>query len=144
MVNLFRDGMFVGQGGIPQLSAGEEIKLGFGVDDLIKVKRAEVKRNSGTTGIITTSNVQELAWDISVKNLHDVMIPVTVIDRKPYSAQSDIVVESLGGMTEPSVTDYEKRRGVLAWNFDLEPKAEKDLKTGYKITAPQSIHLSLN
>ena len=144
VVNLFRDGMFVGQGGIPQLSAGEEIRLGFGVDDLIKVKRAEVKRNSGTTGIITTSNVQELAWDISVKNLHDVMIPVTVIDRKPYSAQSDIVVESLGGMTEPSVTDYEKRRGVLAWNFDLEPKAEKDLKTGYKITAPQSIHLSLN
>ena len=144
VVNLFRDGMFVGQGGLPQLSAGEETKLGFGVDDLIKVKRAEVKRNSGTTGIITTSNVQELAWDISVKNLHDVMIPVTVIDRKPFSAESDIVVESLGGMTEPSVTDFEKKRGVLAWSFDLEPKVEKDLKTGYKITTPQSIHLSMN
>ncbi len=144
VVNLFRDGMFVGQGGLPQLSAGEETKLGFGVDDLIKVKRAEVKRNSGTTGIITTSNVQELAWDISVKNLHDVMIPVTVIDRKPFSTQTDVVVESLGGMTEPSVTDFEKKRGVLAWNFDLEPKAEKDLKTGYKITAPQAINLSMN
>ncbi len=144
VVNLFRDGMFVGQGGLPQLSAGEETKLGFGVDDLIKVKRAEVKRNSGTTGIITTSNVQELAWDISVKNLHDVMIPVTVIDRKPFSTETDVVVESLGGMTEPSVTDFERKRGVLAWNFDLEPKAEKDLKTGYKITAPQAINLSMN
>ena len=144
VVNLFRDGMFVGQGGLPQLSAGEETKLGFGVDDLIKVKRAEVKRNSGTTGIITTSNVQELAWDISVKNFHDVMIPVTVIDRKPFSTESDVVVESLGGLTEPSATDFEKKRGVLAWNFNLEPKAEKNLKTGYKITAPQAINLSMN
>jgi len=144
VVNLFRDGMFVGQGGLPQLSAGEETKLGFGVDDLIKVKRAEVKRNSGTTGIITTSNVQELAWDISVKNFHDVMIPVTVIDRKPFSTESDVVVESLSGLTEPSSTDFEKKRGVLAWSFNLEPKAEKNLKTGYKITAPQAINLSMN
>ena len=144
VVNLFRDGMFVGQGSLPQLSAGEETKLGFGVDDLIKVKRAEVKRNSGTEGIISTSNVQELAWDISVKNLHDVMIPVTVIDRKPFSTQTDITVENLADMTVPSAADFEKKRGVLAWNFDLEPKTEKDIKTGYKVTAPQAVHISMN
>ena len=144
VVNLFRDGMFVGQGGLPQLSAGEDAKLGFGVDDLIKVKRAEVKRKSGTEGIITTSNIQELAWDISIKNLHDVIIPVTVIDRKPYSTQSDILVESIAGASEPSVVDLDKKRGVLAWNFDLEPKAEKTLKTGYKVTAPEAVHISMN
>ena len=108
------------------------------------MKRAEVKRNSGTEGIISTSNVQELAWDISVKNLHDVVIPVTVIDRKPFSTQTDITVESLADMTAPSATDFEKKRGVLAWNFDLEPKAEKDIKTGYKVTAPQAVHISMN
>ena len=144
VVNLFRDGMFVGQGGLPQLSAGEDTKLGFGVDDLIKVKRAEVKRKSGTEGIITTSNVQELAWDISIKNLHDVMIPVTVIDRKPYSTQSDVLVENIAGMSEPSIVDLDKKRGVLAWNFDLEPKAEKALKTGYKVSAPQAVNISMN
>ena len=60
------------------------------------------------------------------------------------SQMEEIVVENLGGMTEPSVADFEKKRGVLAWNFDLEPKAEKELKTGYKITTPQSMHLSMN
>jgi uncharacterized protein (TIGR02231 family) len=144
VVNLFRDGMFMGQGSLPQLSAGEDTKLGFGADDLIKVKRAEVKRNSGTQGIITSSNVQELAWDMSVTNLHDVTIPVTVIDRKPFSTQSEITVETLGGMTEPSVTDLDKKRGVLAWNFDLEPKAKKDIKTGYKVTAPEAVNISMN
>ena len=144
VVNLFRDGMFMGQGSLPQLSAGEDTKLGFGADDLIKVKRAEVKRNSGTEGIITSSNVQELAWDMSVTNLHDVTIPVTVIDRKPFSTQSEITVETLGGMTEPSVTDLDKKRGVLAWSFDLEPKAEKAIKTGYKVTSPKTSNISLN
>ncbi len=144
VVNLFRDGMFMGQGSLPQLSAGEDTKLGFGADDLIKVKRAEVKRNSGTEGIITSSNVQELAWDMSVTNLHDVTIPVTVIDRKPFSTQSEITVETLGGMTEPSITDLDKKRGVFAWNFDLEPKAEKAIKTGYKVTSPKAANISLN
>jgi hypothetical protein len=111
---------------------------------MIKVKRAEVKRNSGDEGILTTSHVQTLAWDISVTNLHDVLIPVTVIDRKPFSTQSEITVETLAGMTAPSATDLDKKRGVLAWNFDLEPEAEKAIKTGYKVTAPEAVHISLN
>ena len=144
VVNLFRDGMFMGQGSLPQLSAGEDAKLGFGADDLIKVKRAEVKRNSSKEGIITSSNVQELAWEMSVTNLHGVTIPVTVIDRKPFSTDVRITVETLPGMTAPSVMDLDKKRGVLAWNFDLEPKAQKDIKTGYKVTAPEAVHISMN
>ena len=144
VVNLFRDGMFMGQVALPQLSSGEDAKLGFGADDLIKVKRAEVKRNSGKEGIITSSNVQELAWDMSVTNLHDVIIPVTVIDRKPFSTDASITVETLPDMTVPSVIDLDKKRGVLAWNFDLEPKAQKEIKTGYKVTTPEAVHISLN
>ena len=144
VVNLFRDGMFMGQGSLPQLSAGEDAKLGFGADDLIKVKRAEVKRNSSKEGIITSSNVQELAWEMSVTNLHGVTIPVTVIDRKPFSTDVRITVETLPGMTAPSVMDLDKKRGVLAWNFDLEPKAQKDIKTGFKVTAPEAVHISMN
>jgi uncharacterized protein (TIGR02231 family) len=144
VVNLFRDGMFMGQGSLPQLSVGEDAKLGFGADDLIKIKRAEVKRNSGKEGIITSSNVQQLAWDMSVTNLHDVTIPVTVIDRKPFSTDASITVETLPDMTVPSVIDLDKKRGVLAWNFDLEPKAQKDIKTGYKVTTPEAVHISLN
>ena len=144
IVNLYRDGMFMGQGSLPLLSAGEDGKLGFGADDMIKVKRAEVKRNSGDEGILTTSHVQTLAWDISVTNLHDVVIPVTVIDRAPFSTQTDVTVEALPDSTPASVNDFEKRRGVLAWNFELEPKAEKAIKTGYKVTSPEAVNISMN
>jgi uncharacterized protein (TIGR02231 family) len=144
VLNLYRDGIYVGQGNLPLIAAGEEAKLGFGADDMIKVKRAEVKRNSGEEGILTSSNVQEMAWDISVTNLHDMVIPVTVIDRAPYSTQTDVTVEPMATATPPTINDYEKRRGVLAWNFTLEPKAEKQIKTGYKITSPKAVHISLS
>ena len=141
---LYRDGVFMGQGWLPLLSPGEEAKLGFGADDLIKVKRVEVKRQIGEEGIITTSNVDMRAYDITVKNLHDFAVPVTVLDQMPWSTMEDIVVETLPGMSQPTLKDFEKKRGVLAWSFDLDPKAGKVLKHGFKITWPKDMQVGMN
>ena len=143
-VNIYRDGVYLGQGGLPQLNAGDEVKLGFGADDLIKVKRMEVKRQVGEEGIISSSNVRVQAWDTTIKNLHKFAMPVLVLDQMPFSANEDISIEVLPTNTEPSAKDYEKRRGVFAWSFDLEPQAEKQLSFGYKIGWPKELNLSLS
>ena len=143
-VNLYRDGVFMGQGALPLLSPDEEAKLGFGADDLIKVKRAEVKRKKGEEGLISTSNVEERAWDIVVKNLHAATIPVTVIDQLPFSANENITVEPMAQMTPPTEKDLNKRRGVMAWRFDLESKAENTIKFGYKVSWPQNMQVGMN
>lgn len=143
-VNLYRDGVFMGQGALPLLSPDEEAKLGFGADDLIKVKRAEVKRQKGEEGIISTSNVEERAWDIVVKNLHAATIPVTVIDQLPFSANEKITIEPMAQMTPPTEKDLNKRRGVMAWRFDLESKAENTIKFGYKVAWPQNMQVGMN
>lgn len=143
-VNLYRDGVFMGQGALPLLSPDEEAMLGFGADDLIKVKRSEVKRKTGEEGLISTSNVEERAWDIVVKNLHDVTIPVTVIDQMPFSANENVSVEPMPQMTPPTEKDLNKKRGVMAWRFDLESKAENTLKFGYKVTWPQNMQVGMN
>ena len=136
-VMLYRDGVFMGQGGLPLLSPGEEAKLGFGADDLIKVKRMEVKNLSGEEGIISTSRVETHAWDITVKNLHDAPMPVTVIDQMPYSTLEDVTVDILPGMTPATVKDLDKKRGVLAWTVSPDPKTEILIHHGFKITAPK-------
>jgi uncharacterized protein (TIGR02231 family) len=143
-VMLYRDGVFMGQGGLPMLSPGEETRLGFGTDDLIKVKRIEVKRNRGEEGLITSFNIDERAYDITVKNLHDFAVPVTILDQMPVSNVEAITVETLPGMTPPTQKDYEKKRGVLAWQFDLAPKAEKVLKHGFKIAWPKNMQVGMN
>ncbi|MBL8906353.1 MAG: mucoidy inhibitor MuiA family protein [Rhizobiales bacterium] len=138
-VTLYRDGVYMGQGYLPLLVPGEETKLGFGVDDLVKVKRAEVTRIKGEEGLITTSNVDTRAYDLTVKNLHDFPLDVTVIDQMPFSTNEDVTVATLSGMTPASQTNLERRRGVLAWNFELAPKAERVIKHGYKITWPKDM-----
>lgn len=143
-VMLYRDGVFLGQGALPMLSPGEETKLGFGADDLIKVKRIEVKRRTAEEGLLTTSNVDERAFDITVKNLHQASIPVTILDQMPYSTEQKITVETLSGMTPATAKDYERRRGVMAWSFELPSQDTKVIKHGYKISWPQTLQLGLN
>jgi uncharacterized protein (TIGR02231 family) len=143
-VMLYRDGVFMGQGSLPMLSPGQETELGFGVDDLIQVKRVEIRRSTGEEGLITSSQTDSRVYDISIKNLHDSSIPVTVLDQMPFTALQNVTIETLPGMTPPTTRDFEKRRGVLAWSFDLEPKAEKVLKHGYKISWPQEMQLGMD
>ncbi len=143
-VNLYRDGVYMGQGALPLLSPQEEAKLGFGADDLIKVKRSEVKRSKGEEGIISTSQVEERAWDITVKNLHTAAIPVTVLDQLPFSANENVVITPIAQMTPPTEKNLDMRRGVMAWHFDLAPKAENTVKFGYKINWPQNMQVGMN
>jgi uncharacterized protein (TIGR02231 family) len=142
-VNLYLEGTYVGQGMLPTLSPGEEAKLGFGVDDQVKVTRKEVKRVSGEEGIITSSNIEERVWDIAVENLHDIAMDVTLFDRVPYAGQKDIEISEIAGMTKPTMRDVDKKRGVHQWTQMLEPKAKANVKVGYRITWPEGIKVGL-
>jgi len=138
-VTLYRDGVYMGQGHLPMLAPGEQTKMGFGVDDLVKVKRVEVNRTKGEEGLLTTSNVDSRAYDLTVKNLHDFPLEVSVIDQMPYSTNENVTVTTLPGMTPATQTNVERKRGVLAWNFELEPKAERVIKHGFKVTWPKDM-----
>jgi uncharacterized protein (TIGR02231 family) len=142
MVNLYRDGVYVGQGALPLLTVGEDAKLGFGVDDMVKVARKEIKRRTGEEGFISSSNVEERAWDITVKNLHAFAVPVTVMDRLPFVTLDGVAVEMLPG-TAPSEKDVEKKRGVMAWRFAAEPAQEQVIKFGYKVTSPEAVQVGM-
>ncbi len=143
-VNLFRDDVYVGQINIDEIAAGDEAKLGFGVDDLVKVKRVEVNRLKSQTGIFTASNTKDMAWTISVTNLHGVKMPIRIIDRKPFSSDAKIVVSDIANATPPSVVDVDHKRGLLAWDLALDAKGKAEIKTGYRIVAPENTNLSLN
>jgi uncharacterized protein (TIGR02231 family) len=143
-VNLYRDGVYMGQGALPLLNAGDEAKLGFGADDLVKVERKELKRRTGEEGIITSANVDERLWDITVKNLHKDKMPVRILDQMPFSARDNVTIAMAAQTTPPAEKDYLKRRGVMAWTFDIEPGSEQQIKFGYKVTWPKDMQIGMN
>jgi uncharacterized protein (TIGR02231 family) len=134
-IALFRDSTFVGNGRIPLLAAGEEHELGFGVNDQVVVRHVLVEEKRSESGIITTAKTDQRSYRITVKNLHERAIPVTVMDQIPVSQNADIKVE-LTGKTAPSRRDVEDKRGILAWDMTLNADEERVIDFGYRATWP--------
>jgi uncharacterized protein (TIGR02231 family) len=134
-VSLFRDAVFVGNGRLPLLAPEEEHELGFGVDDSIRVRHALAEEKRSETGIISTSKIDTRSYRISVKNQHERPIQVSVLDQVPVSQNTDITVE-LTGKSAPSRRDVDNKRGILAWDFKLDPAEERVIDFGYRATWP--------
>jgi uncharacterized protein (TIGR02231 family) len=133
-VTLFRDGTFVGRGELP-LIAGEEHELGFGADDLVRVKHSIVTEKRGETGIISTMRTDDRNYRISIKNLHKQKMDFTVLDQLPVARDDQIEVARSRG-SDPTRKDVDDKRGVLAWEFSLKPGEEKTIDFGYMVRWP--------
>ena len=136
-VSLFRDGTFVGMGRLPVLSPGEEHELGFGVDDLVRVRQAVTQEKRGETGLISTSRTDSRDYRLTVKNMHERAIGLIVYDRVPVSQNQDIKVE-LKANPEPTKQNVDDKRGVLEWESKLEPDQEQVIDFGYRVTWPSA------
>lgn len=134
-VSLFRDGTFVGQGRVPQLAQGEEHELGFGADDLVKVKRVVLEDKKGDSGIFTSTRAEDRNFVITVKNLRANPVPVVVLDRIPVAAHADIKVDATF-KPQPTKRDVNDRRGTVQWEFTAQPDTETSIAFGYRVTAP--------
>ncbi len=136
-VALFRDGVFAGNGELPQLAPGEEYELGFGADERVRVKQAVTGDKKGETGTFTTSHMEERHYAISVRNLHAQPIKVHILDRVPVAKHQDIKVDfSMDKGPQPSAKDVNGRRGVMLWVMKTAADEEAGIGFGYRITSP--------
>lgn len=134
-VSLFRDGTFVGSGELPTLSPGEEHELGFGADDLVRVRHAIAEEKRGETGLISAARTDSRNFRVTVKNMHERAVQLVVLDNFPVSQNEDIKVE-LVGPTQPTKRDVDGKRGVIAFESKLEPEQEQAIEFGYRIIWP--------
>lgn len=133
--SLFRDGTFVGSGTLPQLSPGEEHEIGFGVDNLVRVRHAIAEQKRGESGLISTSRTDSRHYQISVKSMHERPISLAVFDQVPVSADQEIKVE-LVGRSQPTKKNVDDKRGVLVWESELGPEEEQTIEFGYRVSWP--------
>jgi len=134
-VTLFRDGTFVGAGRIPLLVGAQTHKLGFGIDDLVRVRHDISQDRQGETGLISSSRTDNRGYRISVKNLHERAMQVRVLDHMPVSKNEEIKVE-LTGKTAPTTRDVDNKRGVVAWDLNVGPEDESIIDFGYRVSWP--------
>lgn len=142
-VSLFRDGTFVGTGELPLLSPGEEHDLGFGADDQVRVRYAIADEKRGETGLITSSRTDQRNYRITVRNMHERPIELSVLDQIPVSQNQEIKVE-LAGPTAPTKQDVDDKRGLLSFDGKLEPDQERVIEFGYRVVWPAAKSIIYN
>jgi uncharacterized protein (TIGR02231 family) len=135
-VAIYRDGIFVGRGQMPMTSKEENVRLGFGADDKVKVARTTVRQTEGATGIISSAKVERREFKTAVRNGHDAAIRIVIEDQVPVSEIDDVKVELLPTTTPPTERDVRNRRGVLAWSFDAAPGEAKEIRIAWRVRWP--------
>jgi uncharacterized protein (TIGR02231 family) len=135
-VALYRDGTYVGRAQMQLAPKDETVRLGFGADEKINIRRAVVRKIEGSSGIISSAKTDEREFKITVRNGHGTPVAVTIEDQVPVSEIADVQVELLPASTPPSERDVRDRRGVLVWNFDAAPGEVRDIKLAWRVRWP--------
>lgn len=133
--SFYLDGRYVGQRQIELIAAGAEADLSFGPIEGLRLTRRVLDRNEGDRGVLTRSNEQTEAVRIEVENLTSEAWPVRVIDRVPYSEQEDLAI-TWDATPEPSETDIDGKRGVMAWEMDVAPGGTQVITLDHSLRWP--------
>lgn len=142
-VSLFRDGAFVGKSNLPLLRPDEEQPMFFGADDQVSVKRKILKDEKTEGGMILRDNVQERHFITEIQNLHNKPVTIVVKESTPVGRNDKITTDIIESATSSGYTkDSANIKGLLRWEFKLDPKTKKDVKLGWKVTWPKDENLS--
>ena len=136
-VSIYRDGVFVGRSPMALAAKDEVVRLGFGIDEKVKVARTVVRRNEGTAGLISSSRTDECEFKTIIGNAHEFAIRVAIEDLLPVSETEDIQVEMLPVTTPPTARDLRDRRGVMEWAFEAKPGETREIKLGWRVRWPK-------
>jgi len=141
-VSLFRDNAYVGDSHLELLNPNEDMKLSFGIDHAIKIEHKIMAEKNGTNGFIGKRNYITRNYKTRIHSYHKQNINVRIIDRLPSSKHEDIKVDISANHTKPSIIDLHNNKGVVAWDFMLNPNTDEYIEFGYSINFPKdcSIH----
>ncbi len=137
---LFREGVLVGTTWLDVIAPGVETDIGFGAIDTLRIKREMPKRATGESGVFTTSNQLTESAIITVENTGDQAWAVRLLDQVPYSEQDDLEL-ALTANPEPTETDVDGQRGILAWEFDLAAGAKETITLEHALNWPEGMEL---
>src|SRR5262249_51490733 len=135
-VAIYRDGAYVGRSQMAMTAKDENVRLGFGADDSVKIIRSTVRQLEGSAGLLNSTKTERREYKTSIRNGQETPVRIIVEDQVPVSETDDVKVEMLPEMTPPTEKDVRKRRGVMAWSLDLAPGASRDLTIAWLVRWP--------
>ena len=134
---LQRDGVRVGRVDQPLLAPKDQIAMGFGADDAVKLEWQTLKDEAGESGVLNKQQTLQRHYQLKAINGHTKPMTLTVLDSWPVAKQQDIQVSALEDTVAPKEQNVNQQAGVQRWELPLPAGKTATLDTGYQVAYPQ-------
>lgn len=132
--DMFIDRDFVGPTRLPDIPVNDELKLFFGEDNQVRVKRELVKREKSAPGFLGKNEKTTQVFRITLENLRHRLVEVEVQDQIPVSQNSRIEVKDVKIAPSPSSRD---EKGIITWKLQLKPGQKQQLTLEFTVEYPK-------
>jgi hypothetical protein len=136
--NVYFDNSFVGKSILDPNVSSDTLHFSLGRDQSIRVQRTKVNERS-IRRFFGSSQEQTMTWRLTVKNMRQEAVSITVYDQMPISRNSSIEVS----MEELSGGQCDKETGVVRWPLQLQPGEQRELMLQYKVKYPKNRRLHI-
>jgi TonB-dependent SusC/RagA subfamily outer membrane receptor len=136
--SVYFKGTYAGKTTIDSYTTKKEMTISLGIDQNITVNRKQNKdfKNKSFAG---NNRILERVYDLEVKNNKAVNIVLKLMDRIPISQNNDIKVSDI----ETYDAEYDTKKGLLAWEINLKPKATESKSFSFQVKYPKGKRISL-
>lgn len=136
--NVYFEGSYSGKTNINPGATTDSLTISLGVDPNIVVKRTQ-RNNFKKTTFIGNNKVIYKAYDIEVKNNKQSEIVLTLLDRIPMSQNKAIKLDDI----EVGNSTYDKDKGILKWQIQLDPGTSEKVEHSYSIKYPKGKRVNI-
>jgi uncharacterized protein (TIGR02231 family) len=135
---LFNNDDYIGAVPIGLTAPGETLKLYFGIDDRLRVKRELINRETEKKFMADKRKLR-FAYEIKLENHTGEPQNITVHDQIPVPRHEDIKVKL--EETNPKITDIDELQR-LKWNLDLKAGETRQLRFDFTIEYPRDLKIT--
>jgi len=143
-VNIFLEGDFVGFSGIGNIAPSEEFDLYLGIDENVKVKREILEKKVDETliaGIPSRTKKTTFKYKLTIENYKSKKIKVKLFEAIPVSEDDRIKIKIDEISLEPSLKDWEDRKGIWLWQLELEPEQKQEIFYTFTVEHPRDMQV---
>ena len=134
-VDLFSGGDYIGSSDIPRTAQGDKLKLAFGIDEGVKVKRVVLEEEKKDPGFLGSTRRFLYGYRIELSSFEAVPVEVKLQEHIPVAELDDVKV-SIGDKST-SGYDLAKDDGILTWKVSLSPGQKREIELHFSIDIPE-------
>ena len=143
-VNIFIDGEFSGHTSLDYTPSGKDFDLSMGIAENIRLRRELIQKFRDETLISTIPSskiVTKYEYKITVENYQNRESLCQIYESIPVPEDDRIQVTMEHVSAEPKIRDWQERKGVWMWEFQLQPQEKAEIDVIYSISHPRDMQI---